>query len=129
AQARADRCREDPHGTTPLVFSTAAYEYLAAAIATEAGWGAGVMHRERCPDGEHYCRTDTDPADRDVVLVGGTIDDHGTLALYDLACGLVTEGAYRVRLVIPYFGSSTMGRSTMPGGVVTAKTRARLFSP
>jgi ribose-phosphate pyrophosphokinase len=114
--------------TTPLVFATAAYDYLGAAIAAAGGWERGVVHRERFPDGEHYCRIDTDPADRDVILVGGTIDDHATLSLYDLACGLVTEGAYRVRLVIPYFGYSTMERSTRPGEIVTAKTRARLLS-
>jgi ribose-phosphate pyrophosphokinase len=114
--------------TTPLVFATAAYDYLGAAIAAAGGWELGVVHREQFPDGEHYCRIDTDPADRDVILVGGTIDDHATLSLYDLACGLVTEGAYRVRLVIPYFGYSTMERSTHVGEIVTAKTRARLLS-
>jgi len=113
---------------TPLVFSIADYDYLGAAIADAAGWELGQLHREQFPDGEHYCRLLTDPADRDVVVVGGTIDDHATLALYDLACGLVTEGAYRVRLVIPYFGYSTMERSTKPGEIVTAKTRARLLS-
>ena len=77
--------------TTPLVFSTAEYDYLGAAIAAVGGWERGVVPREQFPDGEHYCRLDTDPADRDVILVGGTIDDHATLALYDLACGLVTK--------------------------------------
>jgi ribose-phosphate pyrophosphokinase len=113
---------------TPLVFATAPYEYLGRAIATAGGWELGDVHREQFPDGEHYCRIATDPADRDVILVGGTIDDAATLALYDLACGLVIEGAYRVRLVIPYFGYSTMERSTRPGEIVTAKTRARLLS-
>ena len=114
--------------TTPLVFATADYDYLGAAIAAAGGWERGLVHREQFPDSEYYCRVETDPADRDVILVGGTIDDHATLSLYDLACGLVTEGAYRVRLVIPYFGYSTMERSTRSGEIVTAKTRARLLS-
>ncbi|HEY1817669.1 MAG TPA: ribose-phosphate diphosphokinase [Kofleriaceae bacterium] len=113
---------------TPLVFSIAEYDYLGRAIAAAGGWELGELHREEFPDGEHYCRMLSDPADRDVIVVGGTIDDHATLALYDLACGLVTEGAYRVRLVIPYFGYSTMERSTSPGEIVMAKTRARLLS-
>ena len=113
---------------TPLVFSIADYDYLGAAIADAAGWELGQLHREQFPDGEHYCRIDTDPADRDVILVGGTIDDAATLALYDLACGLVNNGAYRLSLVIPYFGYSTMERSTRDGEIVTAKTRARLLS-
>jgi ribose-phosphate pyrophosphokinase len=113
---------------TPLVFATEPYAYLGDAIARASGWELGHVHRETFPDGEHYCRIETDPADRDVIAVGGTIDDAATLALYDLACGLVTEGAYRVRLVIPYFGYSTMERSTRGGEIVTAKTRARLLS-
>jgi ribose-phosphate pyrophosphokinase len=112
----------------PLVFSTSAYAYLAAQVAGGGGWELGTIERRTFPDGEHYQRIATDPADRDVVLVGGTIDDSATLELYDLACGLVTAGAYRVRLVIPFFGYSTMERAIKHGEVVTAKTRARLLS-
>jgi ribose-phosphate pyrophosphokinase len=114
--------------TTPLVYSIAPYDYLGAAIAEQGGWEHGKIHRQRFPDGENYCRMETDPADRDVILVGGTIDDSATLALYDLACGLVNSGAYRLSMVIPYFGYSTMERSTRDGEIVTAKTRARLLS-
>ncbi|MEP6861705.1 MAG: ribose-phosphate diphosphokinase [Deltaproteobacteria bacterium] len=114
--------------TSPLVFSIPAYDYLGVAIAAAGGWEYGKIYREQFPDGEHYCRIDTDPADRDVILVGGTVDDAATLALYDLACGLVNNGAYRLSLVIPYFGYSTMERSTRDGEIVTAKTRARLLS-
>ncbi|MBA3819011.1 MAG: ribose-phosphate diphosphokinase [Deltaproteobacteria bacterium] len=112
----------------PLVFSTLAYSYLGDGIASGAGWERGAIARKTFPDGEHYRRIETDPADRDVILVGGTIDDANTLELYDLACGLVTGGAYRLRLVIPFYGYATMERSVRPGEVVTAKTRARLLS-
>jgi ribose-phosphate pyrophosphokinase len=114
--------------TAPIVFSTQAYEYLGRAMAAATGWELGVVVRRTFPDGEHYRRIETDPADRDVVLVGGTIDDASTLELYDLACGLVTGGAYRLRIVMPFYGYSTMERSARPGEVVTAKTRARLLS-
>jgi ribose-phosphate pyrophosphokinase len=112
----------------PLVFSTLAYDSVADSIAKGGGWERGVINRTTFPDGEHYRRIDSDPADRDVILVGGTIDDTSTLEIYDLACGLVMYGAYRMRLVIPYFGYSTMERSTRTGEIVTAKTRARLLS-
>ncbi|HLL24519.1 MAG TPA: ribose-phosphate diphosphokinase, partial [Kofleriaceae bacterium] len=112
----------------PLIFSTSAYEYLARDIAARSGWELGVVRRKDFPDGEHYARIDTAPADRDVIVVGGTIDDTSTLELYDLACGLVTGGAYRLRMVIPYFGYSTMERAVRAGEVVKAKTRARLLS-
>ena len=112
----------------PLVFSTVPYEYLGSAIAAAGGWELGSVDRKTFPDGEHYLRITSDPADRDVILVGGTPDDAATLELYDLACGLVTGGAYRLRMVIPYYGYSTMERSVRAGEVVTAKTRARLLS-
>ena len=112
----------------PLVFSTTSYRYLGEAIAKHGGWEHGAITRKTFPDGEHYLRIDTDPADRDVILVGGTSDDASTLELYDLACGLVTDGAYRLRMVIPFYGYSTMERGVRPGEVVTAKTRARLLS-
>jgi ribose-phosphate pyrophosphokinase len=112
----------------PLVFSTSAYEYLGKDIAAGSSWELGTIARKTFPDGEHYLRIDTDCADRDVILVGGTIDDANTLELYDLACGCVTGGAYRLRLVIPFYGYSTMERAVKRGEVVTAKTRARLLS-
>jgi ribose-phosphate pyrophosphokinase len=112
----------------PLVFSIAAYDHLADAIASDAGWERGVVARKHFPDGERYLRIESDPADRDVVIVAGTVDDPATLELYDLACGCVSGGAYRLRMVIPFFGYSTMERSVRHGEVVTAKTRARVLS-
>ena len=112
----------------PLIFSTVAYDYLADAIAKIGGWERGVLDRQTFPDGENYRRICTDPADRDVIMVGGTVDDPSALEIFDLACGLVNYGAYRMRLVIPYYGYSTMERASKPGEIVTAKTRARVLS-
>ena len=112
----------------PLLFSIESYDYLGKAIAACAGYELGVVTRKRFPDGEHYSRIETDPADRDVFLIAGTVDDSATLELYDLACGLVSAGAYRLSIVMPFFGYSTMERSIRPGEVVTAKTRARRLS-
>jgi ribose-phosphate pyrophosphokinase len=50
------------------------------------------------------------------------------LEIYDLACALVKQGAQRLTLVMPYFSYATMERAVKTGEVVTAKTRARLFS-
>jgi ribose-phosphate pyrophosphokinase len=112
----------------PIVFGTTSYDYLATAIAKAGTWELGQVVRKTFPDGEHYFRIESDPADRDVIIVGGTVDDASTLEVYDLACGLVTGGAYRVRMVIPFFGYSTMEREVRAGEIVTAKTRARLLS-
>jgi len=113
---------------TPLVFTTAAYQYLGAAMCSLAGWQPGEVDRKTFPDGELYQRVATECADRDVVLVGGTIDEDNTLELYDLACGLVEHGCYRLTIVVPFYGYSTMERAVRSGEVVTAKTRARMLS-
>jgi ribose-phosphate pyrophosphokinase len=112
----------------PLVFATAAYEFLAKQLVAASGWELGDVIRKGFPDGEHYYRIATSPTDRDVILVGGSVTEDDTMELYDLACGLVSEGAYRLRMVLPFFGYSTMERAVRPGEIVTAKNRARLLS-
>ena len=42
----------------PLIFSTAAYDYLAKEIAALSGWELGSIVRKSFPDGEHYQRID-----------------------------------------------------------------------
>ncbi|MBI5546409.1 MAG: ribose-phosphate pyrophosphokinase [Deltaproteobacteria bacterium] len=111
-----------------LVFGTRTYAYLQDSIAQAAGLGLGEVERHQFPDGELYHRIASPVADRDVVLVGGTHTDADTLEFYDLACGLVQEGAHKLVLAIPYFGYATMERKGKAGEVVTAKTRARLLS-
>lgn len=113
---------------TTIVFSTTRYGYLGDAVAAAAAWPRGDVERKHFPDGEHYQRVATEVADRDVVVLGGTIDELETLELYDLASTIVHQGASRLTLVIPYYGYSTMERAVRPGEAVVAKTRARLLS-
>lgn len=111
-----------------VVFATRAYEYLQHELADTAHFDLGSATWREFPDGERYIRLLSPCVDRDVVVIGGTISDADTLALYDLASGVCAQGARRLSLVIPYFGYSTMERATLPGEVVTAKARARLLS-
>ena len=110
-----------------LLYSTGAYGYLRDAL-LGAGRVAGTIERTDFPDGERMFRIVEDVDGRDVALIGGTVDDEATLELYDLATGLVAQGARRLTMVLPWFGYSTMERSVHRGEVVTAKARARLFS-
>lgn len=112
----------------PVVFTTAAYEYLRDEICDLGRLERGHLETKMFPDGERYQRICTHVSGRDVVLLGGTISDEAALELFDLACAMVKYGADRLTLVIPYFGYSTMERAVRSGEVVTAKTRARLFS-
>ncbi|HUR82705.1 MAG TPA: ribose-phosphate diphosphokinase [Thermoanaerobaculia bacterium] len=107
-----------------IVFAIDRYERLARDLGAEIG----RITRKRFPDGEHYLRVEDEVNDRDVVLVGGTVDHDATLELYDLACALVESGASMLTLIVPYFGYSTMERAVLPGESVMAKNRARILS-
>ena len=116
-----------PH-QRPLVFFLARYKNFAHQLAQLLSADVGEIERHTFPDGERYQRLCTDVNERSVILVGGSISDESTLSLYDLACACVKYGARRLDLCVPYFGYSTMERAVKSGEVVTAKTRARLFS-
>jgi ribose-phosphate pyrophosphokinase len=118
----------EPSRTKPILFCTQAYAYLASKVAADDGFEEGKVEHRHFTDGERYQRILTNVDDRDVVLLGGTVDDASTLELLDLAASLVSYGADSLSLVVPYFGYSTMERAVLPGEVVTAKTRARLLS-
>lgn len=115
-----------------FIFSTKAYEPLVndllALSLAPALFEKGEVERREFADGEDYLRITSRVTTRDAVLVGGTVSDEDTLELYDFACGLVSSGVHRLWIVIPYYGYSTMERSTKPGEIVKAKTRARLLS-
>ena len=111
-----------------VIFSTQRYTYMADAIREETGFGLGEVERNEFPDGEHYRRVAGSVEGKDVVLLGGTVDDADTLELYDLACTIVHGGAHTLTLVIPWYGYQTMERAVKKGEVVVAKTRARLLS-
>jgi ribose-phosphate pyrophosphokinase len=89
---------------------------------------SGEVETRSFPDGERYLRILSESVGRDVVVLGGSINDADTLTLYDLACATVGAGARTLTLVIPFFGYQTMERRTTKGEVVVAKTRARLYS-
>ncbi|MEE2788843.1 MAG: ribose-phosphate diphosphokinase [Myxococcota bacterium] len=112
----------------PIVFGIPRYEAYQRDLCAQLHGQLGAVERKQFPDGERYQRLETDVEGRDVVVVGGTIDDEATLCLYDLASTTVTYGARRLSLVVPYYGYSTMERATQPGEAIVAKTRARLFS-
>lgn len=111
-----------------LLFATERYHELGEDIAGAGDFDLGVVQRRVFPDGERYRRIESDCARRDVVLVGGTIDDVDTLEIYDLACGLVHLGVHTLTLVLPWFGYQTMERASKRGEIVAAKNRARLLS-
>ncbi len=114
--------------STQLIFSTKKYTYLRDKLLALGGYEAGEVEVKHFPDGERYQRILSEISGRDLVLIGGSVTDEDTLELYDLACAMEKHGARSLTMVVPYFGYSTMERSVKSGEVITAKTRARLFS-
>lgn len=118
---------------TQIVFSIPSYremadEIVAALSAKGTKPERGIVETRTFADGERYMRIQTPVRGLDAVLIGGTVDDGSTLDIFDLACGLVAEGCRSLKIVIPFFGYSTMERAVKIGEVVTAKTRARILS-
>lgn len=111
-----------------LVFCTDKYAELRDRVCEHGGLEAGLLDTHRFPDGESYWRIRSECEGRPVAVLGGTISETDTLAMYDIAYGAVGEGARDLTLVIPYFGYQTMERAARPGEVVTAKVRAHLLS-
>jgi ribose-phosphate pyrophosphokinase len=114
--------------TPCLVFATESYGYLKDGLCSHDHCEPGEVETRHFPDGERYLRILTESVGRDVVVLGGTVNDADTLTLYDLACATVGAGARSLTLVIPFFGYQTMERRVKEGEVVVAKTRARLLS-
>lgn len=111
-----------------ILFAIKDYEYLAEKVMACGAFEKGELEVSHFTDGERYQRIISQIENRNVVLIGGTVNDGATLELYDLASSLVSYGANSLTLVIPYFGYSTMERAVLSGEIVTAKTRARLLS-
>ncbi|UII30634.1 ribose-phosphate diphosphokinase [Fulvivirga ulvae] len=111
-----------------ILFHITDYTYLAEKVLRCGDFEEGKVVVDHFSDGERYQRILTDVENRDIVILGGTVNDEATLELFDLASSIVSCGANSLRMVVPYFGHSTMERSVLPGEVVTAKTRARLLS-
>lgn len=114
---------------TGLIFSTAPYQYLAKEmLAISRGFELGEIETRSFPDGERYMRVVSAVRGQDVILIGGTINDGATLDLFDLACALAGTGCRSLKVIVPFYGYSTMERAVKPGEVVKAKTRARILS-
>ncbi len=111
-----------------LLFSTENYSSLKKKILAASDFEDGQLEIKKFPDGERYIRILSDVNERHVIILGGTVSDADTLEIYDLASSVVKYGAISLTLIMPYFGYSTMERAVKYGEVVTAKTRATLFS-
>ncbi len=111
------------------IFTTTSYNHLSDGLLSQGvAFSKGEVEVKRFPDGEVYHRILTKVDGADVVLIGGTVSDTETIELFDLACGLVKQGALSLTMVIPFMGYSTMERAVKPGEIVKAKTRAMLLS-
>lgn len=105
----------------PLFFSTQKYKYMVENLKKTFAVLDGELKRELFPDGERYTRIVSEVVNRDVVLIGATVSDSDLMEIIELSSALVKYGARSLKVVIPYFGYSTMERATKDGEVVGAK--------
>ena len=115
-------------GDLMLIFYTTPYKNLAQRMLRKLQATEGKVEYATFPDGERYYRILSSVRGQEVILLSGAFDNDSLMESYDLACGLIQEGALKLNLIIPYFGYSTMERSVLKGEIVTAKNRARLLS-
>lgn len=114
---------------TPLLVPLPGGDELAQRLADGGVGQLAALTRRRFPDGEWYVRYDTQPADRDVVLVGslgGT--DAQLLPLLFLSGAARELGARSIGLVAPYLGYLRHDAVFEPGEAVTARLFASTIS-
>jgi ribose-phosphate pyrophosphokinase len=110
---------------------------LAESALTLCGLESGIQlptreHHTRLtwPNGESYDSFQTDPQNRDVIIVGALHTDAALMQMFELAYAVQKYGCRSLNLVVPFFGYGTMERANPQKGfeVVKAKTRARILS-
>ena len=107
------------------------YDYLKQSLLKKQKDFKNITIEEQCfPDGERYFRIKNieDIAGKPAVYICGTVNDEAILEAYNMGCTLVREGCSSLHLVIPYYGYSTMERTSNSGENVSAKNIAHLFS-
>jgi ribose-phosphate pyrophosphokinase len=111
-----------------ILFSTKKYEYLKKEFLKDVFFEEGFVKEDIFSDGEKYTKILSKFKNKDVAIVGATIDSEDIMDIYDMSCALVKLGARSLNIIIPFFGYSTMERAEEDGEIVKAKTRARLLS-
>jgi len=125
-------CLQPPpkHGLKKLVIHTSSYGYLAKELVANNPESFELLkfERKRFADGERYHRLLQKVRGRDVVVVGGTIDEKETMELYFLSTMVWRYKAHSITAILPYFGYSTMERAVKFGEDVKAKDIAVMLS-
>lgn len=115
-----------------LVFALPEYQTLAdevVKLAPHALERGNLLERKPFKDGELYHCVDANLVrGRDTVLIGATFNDAATMELFDMACMLRRWKAHSIKIILTYFGYSTMERAVKAGEDIKAKNRALLFS-
>lgn len=110
-----------------LYFSTRNYNYFLKDLNLKRE-NIGKTEVKNFPDGERYTRIISSVLEKEVVIIGSTSSDSDLLEIIELGSALVKYGAKSLKVLIPYFGYSTMERAVKDGEIVGAKIRARLLS-
>ena len=83
-----------------IVFHSSAYRQMAQTLINALSAVEGRISKQIFPDGERYYRIEDDLRGKEVLFIGGAYDDSSTMETYDLACGIVSQGALRLHSII-----------------------------
>jgi len=109
--------------TKPLVFATSRSEYLAKELAARYSYPLGSVIRKKFPEGERHMRLETDPRDKNILLIAETGSDSSFEELQELWTMLYEARCAELNVLIPYFGGQRQDKPDDVRTLVTAKDR------
>lgn len=113
----------------PLFFALSGNEPFAERLAVAVNGESGQLALHEFPDGESYVRVDSNPAERDVVLVAALQHPNDKiLPLIFLADAVRQLGTRRVGLVAPYLAYMRQDKRFHEGESITSRSFAALMS-
>lgn len=115
--------------SSALVFALPGNQVFAERLALAVEAEMGELSLRDFPDGETYLRLETDPAERDVWVIGTLARPNERILPLLFATGTARQlGASRVGIVAPYLAYMRQDASFHPGEAVTARLFAGLIS-
>lgn len=114
----------------PLVFSTPKYARLAREIveASSEMLELGQDERKTHKDGRGWHRFVSDVEGRDVIIIGGTINDNDWMEVYRMAYNAAYWKARHLKIVLPYHGDARQERAQQEGESVDGLYASAMFA-
>lgn len=112
----------------PLLFALPGSQEFSERLAVALDAEIGELSTREFPDGESYVRLETDPAGRDVAVVGTLAHPNEKILPLVFVTGAARQlGAARVGIVAPYLAYMRQDARFRPGEAITARLFATII--